>query len=336
MVEKSSAARKHRSVFIAAGLFAMITASVALYIYSRTYAKSNRLGMEMTESAFASIMARTLPALLAMAVAAVMIAMVSLTFQTITQSRILTPSMIGFDSVFMATQTLLVFMFGSSSRLFLNPYLNYLVAAGAMTLVSLFMYGLILRKNKNNIVFLLMFGLVLSGILRNGARYLQLIMTTNDFNQVQAAISVTVNNMNTGIISLAVPVMCCIIAAILLRHRIYNVMSLGPEQAKSLGVQYERELNLNLVLIAIGMSVSTALIGSLTFLGLLAVNTARELLKTYRHLPLFIVSSLIAALTLIAGQAVVELLQGAIPVTAIIDLVGCSYMFYLIFKENRI
>ena len=84
------------------------------------------------------------------------------------------------------------------------------------------------------------------------------------------------------------------------------------------------------------MSVATALIGSLTFLGLLAVNAAREVFKTYKHLPLFIGSAMMASLVLVAGQGVMELMLGAIPVTVIIDVVGCAYVFYLILKENRV
>jgi iron complex transport system permease protein len=281
-------------------------------------------------------MGRTIPALVGMAAAAVLIAVVSLLFQTITQSRILTPSMIGFDGIFVATQTLLVFVCGSGSRLFSNPYLNYLISAGVMVAVSVLMYGFILRKNKNNIIFLLMFGLVLSGILGNGARYLQVIMSPGDFYQVQAATNVTINNMNTNILFLVLPLMLAVVAVALSRHKIYDVMSLGPEQAKSLGVPYERELNANLALIAAGMSIATALIGSLAFLGLLSGNIARELLKTHKHLYLFAGSALLAALALILGQGAVELLQGAVPLTAIINLAGCSYMFYLILKENRL
>ena len=332
-----NAERHRKRVLIALPcLIISIIGSVGLYIYSRTYAKAMRLGMSMTPDAFDSIMKRAVPALIGMAVAAIMIAMVSLCFQTVTQSRILTPSMIGFDSVFVGIQTLLVFAFGSESRLFMNPYWNYLISAGAMIAVSMLMYGFILRRNKNNVVFLLMFGLVLSGIVRNGARYLQIIMTERDFMQVQAATSVTVNNMNTKIIFLALPIMLVVIAALMRKHRVLDIMSLGGDNAKSLGVPYEKNVNSSLIIISLGMSVATALIGSLAFLGLLAVNIARELLRTHKHLPLFIVSSALAALTLILGQAVVELLQGAVPVTAIIDLTGCSYMFYLILKENRI
>jgi len=290
----------------------------------------------MTPLAFERIMGRTIPAIIGMAAAGGIIAIVSLAFQTITQSRILTPSMIGFDSVFIGTQTLLVFAFGSFTPFFTDPIRNFFVTTAVMVAISMLMFGAILRRSKNNIIFLLMFGLVLSGIVSNGARYLQSLMSFYDFYQVQAATAVTVMNMNTDVINIAWPIIIVVAILMVLRHRIYDVMSLGAEQSKSLGVAYNREMNYALILISIGMSVATAMIGSLAFLGLLVVNASRELIKTHRHLPLFICSAAVAILTLVMGSAIEQLLQGAVPLTTIINLVGCAYVFYLILKENRL
>ncbi|MCL1995314.1 MAG: iron chelate uptake ABC transporter family permease subunit [Defluviitaleaceae bacterium] len=325
-----------RFVLVFTTLTLLIVASIAMYIYSRTFANAFRLGVPMTPTAFNSILGRTIPHLVAMVSSAILLAVVSLSFQTITQSRVLTPSMIGFDSVFVGTQTALVFFLGAQHAFFADPIVNYFLTSGIMVAISVFMFGAILRSSRNNIVFLLMFGLVLSGIVNSGASYLQIIMNESDFFQVAAATSVNINNIAVNIVWVALPILVIVVFAITWRHRRFNVMSLGPEQAKSLGVHYERELKLNLFLIALGMSAATALIGPLTFLGLLAVNAAREILKTHKHLPLFVGSAMMAVLALVLGQGVMELLQGAIPVTAIINLVGGSYIFYLILKENRI
>jgi len=329
-------AQRRNVILVFSLMLILLGLGIFLYIMSRTHIKAWRLGVPMTATAFESILSRSVPAIVGMVGSAFLIALVSLSFQTITESKILTPSMIGFDAIFMGTQTLIVFIFGTTTQLFINPFINYLISAGAMVVISFLMYRSVLRKSKNNTVFLLMFGLVLSGLISNGARYLQTIMTVYEFNHVQAAINVTVNNMNTTIIYLVVPLMALLSIVIVWRHRIYNVMTLGAKQARGLGVDYERELHLNLILIAIGMSLATALIGSLTFLGLLAVNFARMILKTHRHLELFLASGLVAALALLLGQTTVELLEGAVPVTVIINLVGCSYIFYYIIKDNKI
>ncbi|MDR2375972.1 MAG: iron chelate uptake ABC transporter family permease subunit [Treponema sp.] len=334
-MEKSRDTLK-RALPVFAVLAALIVLAVVLYIYARTSLKALRLGMSMSRDAYAGIMARTIPSLVGMGLSAVLVAVLSLSFQTITESRVLTPSMIGFDSVFIATQTILVFVFGSSNRWFANAVLNYLLSAGVMVAVSVTMYGIMLRKNKNNIVFLLLFGLILSGIVRSGVNYIEVLMDPDEFQQVRSATSVTVNNMNTAIIGITAPLMILLTAAMLARHRIYDVMSLGEANAVNLGIAYTSELRLNLLLIAAGMSVVTAMIGSLTFLGLIAVNISRELFQTYRHKILFTGAALTASFVLIAGQTLVELLEYAVPVTVIIDLAGCSYMFFLILRENRV
>jgi iron complex transport system permease protein len=334
-MEKTNAALK-RVLPLFAALAAFIALAVAVYIFSRTSVKAARLGVAMTRNAYAGIMARTIPALIGMGLSAALIAVLSLAFQTITESRVLTPSMIGFDSVFIATQTILVFVFGAGSPLFANSSLNYLLTTGVMVGVSVTMYGILLRKNKNNIVFLLLFGFILSGIVRSGVNYIEVLMDPDEFQQVRSAASVTVNNMNTAIIFITAPLMILLTTTMLARRRIYDVMSLGEANAINLGIAYRKEVHINLVLIAAGMSVVTAMIGSLTFLGLIAVNISRELFKTHRYGILFAGAALMACLILIAGQALVELLEYAVPVTVIIDLGGCSYMFYLILRENRV
>jgi iron complex transport system permease protein len=325
-----------RTLVLLCVLAALIILAALLYIYARTFLKAQRMGMAMTASAWASIMARTLPALAGMALCAGLIAVLSLAFQTITENRILTPAMIGFDSVFIGSQTCLVFLFKASTPWFADATLNYLFSAGLMMAVSVGMYGMILRKNKNNIAFLLLFGLILSGIVRSGVNYIEVLMDPDEFQRVRAATSVTVNNMNTGIMVITAPLMLLLAIAMLLRHRVYDVLSLGEAEAKNLGIEYNGEVRLNLILIAAGMSIVTAMIGSITFLGLIAVNISRELFRTWRHRVLFIGSGLTACLLLIAGQALVEALEYAVPVTVIIDLAGCSYMFFLILRENRI
>lgn len=317
-------------------LTVILAVSVALYIISLTYAKSWRTGLPMSPQAFNSIMGRALPALIAMAAAAAIIAIVSLAFQTIVGSRILTPSMIGFDAVFIGTHVMVVFLFGTGTALLTNPYINFAMSAGSMMLVSFFMFGFILRSGSNNVIFLLMFGLVLSGIIGSGTSYLSVIMDQYELFEVSARTNVTIDNINTDIVRIAVPILVFLAGFMLSRHRRYNLMCLGSDQAKSLGLNYDREVNINLILIALGMSVATAMIGSLTFLGLLAVNIGREFMKTHRHVPLFICSAALAMIALIMGQGISELLLGAVPVTVIINLVGCSYVFYLILRENKI
>ena len=86
--------------------------------------------------------------------------------------------------------------------------------------------------------------------------------------------------MNTDILwTLALPIMVVVVIFMFRDLKYYDVMNLGEDQAKSLGVDYLGIQNRSLIWIAILISVSTALVGPLMFLGLITVNLAREILK---------------------------------------------------------
>lgn len=328
--------RVHR-IFVILG--STIVLSIMVYLYARVFGKSLDTGLPLTVDVAKKIASRSVMSILGMTVSATLIAVVSLAFQTMTENRILTPSMIGFDSVFIATQSVLMFLtsrWSVSKVLFGNPYYNFLITTGIMLAISMLMYRIILRKNKNNIVFLLLFGLILSGIVRSLTNYIEVLLKPQEFQQLKAVTSVTITNMNTSIMLLVTPVMLLLAFLFIRKSREYDVMLLGESNAKSLGVPYTKRLNLNLVYIALAMAVTTALIGPLTFLGLLAVNIARELFRTYKHSVLFAGSTLIAIVFLVLGQGIVELLRYATPVTVLIDLFGGVYMIYLVLRENKL
>ena len=202
--------------------------------------------------------------------------------------------------------------------------------------ISMLMYGIMLRKDKNHIVFLLLFGLILSSIVQSFTNYIEVLLDPQQFQQLKAATTVSVTNMNEPIIILATPAMMLLTGLFVSWSREFDVMLLGENHAKSLGIPYTRRVNSTLLLIAFGMAVTTALIGPLTFLGLLAVNIARERFKTYRHSILFFGSILMAVLFLVLGQGIVELTRYAVPVTVLIDLAGGAYMIILIMKEHKL
>lgn len=316
----------------------LIIFSVFLYLYARIIAKSISSGIPLTVEVARKIASRSGISILAIIISAALTAAVSLVFQTITESRILTPGMLGFDSVFFATQSVLLFFSNQwkwMGNWFSNSYLNFIATTVAMIAVSMLMYGVMLRKDKNNIVFLLLFGMILSNIVQSFTNYIQVLLNPQQFQQLQAATTVSLANMNEKIVLFVTPITVILLGYFCGKSREYDVMLLGETQARSLGVPYTKNVNMSLFLISLGMAVTTALVGSLTFLGLLAVNIARELLKTHRHTALFAGSTLIAILFLLLGQGIVELIRLLIPVSVLINLVGGVYMIVLIMKENR-
>jgi iron complex transport system permease protein len=330
--------KKHKYIYIFLVIAILSSiAYVSVWMLTTTYDlfPDDPTRRQQMATAIVNIISRKSIQLLAMVVSAILIASTSLVFQTLTHNRILTPSLIGFDSIFVTVQTLIIFFFTASSIFYTNIYINFFVSTGLMVLISLMMYAFILRKNRNNIIFLLLVGMILSTLSRSLSTFFQTIMNPDEFQSLVIRTEVSVSNMNTEIIYIAVPLMLIILGLIFKERRQLDVMTLGESQSIGLGINYQKKMHLHLIYIAIAMSVATAMIGPISFLGLIAVNAAREILKTYRHLPLFILSSLIAITFLVLGQTIIVETGYITTVTVLISLVGGIYMIYLVLKENK-
>lgn len=305
--------------------------SIVLYVFT-WYLTSNEL---ITQSAFNKIISRRTIHVFAMVIAGILIAFASLSFQTVTNNRLITPSMIGFDAIFIATQTMLVFIFGSTGKFFSNSYYNFIISTVVMLVITLTLYSLVLKKNKNQIFVLLLVGIVISTLVRSITQFLQRIMNPQALDSALSASLVSISNINTSIILLAAPLMIVLIVLFFKERRNYDTMGLGEDNAINLGLNYYFKTNQTMVYIAISMAIATALIGPITFLGLLAVNLAREMFKTYKHQTIMIASACLAIIFLVFGQLIIEELKIKVPVTEFINLVGGSYMIYLIWRGNN-
>lgn len=281
------------------------------------------------------VIGRRLVQVIALMIAATIIAITTSVFQTMTQNRIITPSLLGFDAIFVVTQTTLVF-FTSMSSLVVNPILNFLITIVLMIGVVLLMYKTILSRHKSNILLLLLVGMVISTLASNYSSFLQILMNPTEFQTVMSLTSVSVANIQASLTLIVLPLAIIVVVYFLTRTHVYDVIALGRNYAINLGVDYHRQTYTDLIFIAIGVAMTTALVGPLSFLGLIAVNIARELYDKYHHKMIFIMSSLIAIVVLILGQAIVELLGFKTLVTTIISLVGGIYMIYLIVKEHKV
>lgn len=274
--------------------------------------------------------------LIAMIVSSTLIAFASLSFQTLTQNRILTPSVLGFDSIFSATQTFVLFIFGANSILLSNPYINFTLTSLIMILVSLVIYGYLLKKYSKNIAFLLLFGLVISTLLRSSSNFLQILMNPDEFQSLVSLTTVSISNIDTKLILYTLPFMLVIIVLFYRKSNQYDVMALGRDSALSLGLDYDKTQRSTLIYLSSAIAISTALIGPMTFLGLIAVNSAKELLKSYKHTQLFMTSSLLSIVLLILGQLIIEQIGYITSVTVLLNLVGGIYLIYLILKEGQL
>lgn len=88
------------------------------------------------------------------------IAFSTVVFQTITNNRILTPSILGLDSLYLLIQTVVVFIFGSTTLTKMDNNLHFLLTVGLMVLFAGVLYKILFKRNDQNIYFLLLIGLI--------------------------------------------------------------------------------------------------------------------------------------------------------------------------------
>ena len=116
-----------------------------------------------------------------------------------------------------------------------------------------------------------------------------------------------------------------------------DVISLGKEHAINLGVNYDKVVKKMIIVVAILVSISTALVGPITFLGLLVTNVTKQIFRTYKHSYLICSSILISILTLVSGQFLVErIFTFTTTISVIINFIGGVYFIYLLLKESRV
>ena len=112
---------------------------------------------------------------------------------------------------------------------------------------------------------------------------------------------------------------------------------LGKEQAINLGVDYDRCIRKLLLGVALCIAVATAMVGPVSFLGLIIANLARQLLCTYRHSQLIAGTICFGMVVLIGGQLIVEqVFSYGIPVSVFITSGGGCYFLYLLLTNRKV
>lgn len=264
-----------------------------------------------------------------------LIATSSLVFQTVTQSKILTPSVLGFDSLFVTVQTLIVLFLGVDNIFFTNSYFNFVLSSTTMSVISILLLRMSLKKGSSNVYFLLMIGMIFGVFLNNLNSFFQVMMSPANFDAVQASSAASIKSVNLNLFFIALPLFIVLILYFLKYSKVLDVVSLGRENAMNLGVDYSRMLNKLLILISFSVALSTALIGPFAFLGLLSVNLAREFAKTYKHKELILVSSIIGSIFVLTGQVLVDEFVLIPNLQSISNLIGGIYIIRIIIKETK-
>lgn len=257
-------------------------------------------------------------------------------FQAVTTNRLLTPSIMGLDAVYLFIKVLLVFAFGVQSFLVTNLYVNFFITLIVMIIFSLLLFQGVFRIGNVSVYFILLIGVILGTFFRSITSFLELIINPEDFSAVQSSMFANFDASNEKLVTVSGILLIILIIIVVMLIPYLDVLLLGRSQAINLGVSYETMTRILMILVAVLVSVSTALVGPITFLGLLTVNLAHEIMKTYEHKYILPATICLSWISLFLAQGIVEnLFEATTQVSIIIDLVGGSYFIYLLIKRRN-
>ncbi len=182
-------------------------------------------------------------------------------FQTITNNRILTPSIIGFDSLYLLVQTVIVFVFDGITLATMDKNLQFAINVGLMVLFAGLLYRWLFQGEGRNLYFLILVGIIFGTLFGSITSFMQRIIDPNDFVVLQDRMFASFNSINEGLLVVSTIGVVLATAYSLRYARNLDVLSLGRDHAINLGVAHATVVNRLMVVIAILVSIATALVG---------------------------------------------------------------------------
>lgn len=276
-------------------------------------------------------------ALVVIAIVVVCQAFATISFQTATANRIITPSIMGFESLYVLLQTGAVFFLGAAGATHFTGVQQFIVQAVLMVVFSALLYGWLLGGKRGNVHAMLLVGIILGGGLGSLSSFMQRMLDPSEFDILTVRMFGNIGNAETAYFPIAIPVVLIAAGILYIFSVRLNVLALGRETATNLGIPHKRDTIAVLVLVSLLMAMTTSLVGPMTFLGFLIAALAYQLTDTYDHRLIFPAAVLIGYDIMTAAYFVLRHVfsaQGA--VTVIIELIGGLTFLIFIIRKGRL
>lgn len=264
------------------------------------------------------------------------IALSTVLFQTATGNRILTPSIMGFDTLYALIQTTLVFFLGGFNYATFDPRLRFVIEVAVMVLFALLLFRWLFSGAVRSLHLLVLAGIVLGVFFRSLSGLMQRLIDPNAFAILQDALFASFNSVDETLLTISTLAVLGASAVALRLLSSFDVLALGREPAINLGIDHKRLITTILVVVSVLLSVSTALVGPVMFLGLLVANLAYMLVRSHKHALIIPAAALIATVSLVGGQVILERGFGYdTALSIIIDFLGGIMFLTLLLRGSR-
>ena len=257
-------------------------------------------------------------------------------FQTATMNRLLTPNIVGFDALFVLFQTLIVASLGALNVAQINDGTRFFGEAAVLMVAATLLFGGLLRSSASDLMRVVLTGVILGVLLRGLSTLVQRMMDPSEYAVVQQASFASFGSVNTSQLFPASICLCICFIVVFKISAHLDVAALGRDGARGVGLNYDKLVLISLLIVSALISVSTALVGPITFLGLLAASLARFFLDSFSHRVLIPGAAIIGALILVIGQFVFErLLSLESTLSVVVEFCGGIVFLLLVLRKGQ-
>ena len=180
------------------------------------------------------------PKLIVMLITAFAIGGASIVFQSIINNTIVTPCLLGMNSLYTLIHTAVFFFLGSTSVIATNANLSFAVDVVLMGITATIIYSWIFKKTRHNVLYVLLVGTVLTSFFSSIQSTLTRVMDPNEYDTLLNTLVASFSNINTEIILFSVVLLAGIVFALRKELALLDVLTLGKDQAINLGVDYDK------------------------------------------------------------------------------------------------
>jgi iron complex transport system permease protein len=286
---------------------------------------------------FIPVVRRRMVAVVAMIIAAICQSLSTVAFQSITNNRVITPSLLGFEALYTTIHTSTMFFLGASAFISYSGIGSFVIQVVLMVLMCLILYGWLLSGKYGNLQLMLLVGVIIGTGLRSLSSFMRRLLEPSEFDILQARLFGSVNNADSDYFPIAIPIVIVAAFLIFANARKLNLLSLGRCVSTTLGLKYQGNTIYTLVLVSVLMSISTALVGPLTFYGFLVATLAYQAAQTYDHRYIFPMALAIGFLVITAAYFFMyHIFNAQGVVSVIIEMFGGITFLIVILRKGTL
>ena len=136
----------------------------------------------VTSSSFIPVVRRRMNAIIAMAIAAVTQSVATVAFQSVTNNKIITPSLLGFEALYVSIHTATMFFFGVTAFVGFTGLVPFIIQVVAMVSLCLLLYGWLLSGKYGDLQLMLLVGVIIGSGLRSLSSFMKRILTPSEYD----------------------------------------------------------------------------------------------------------------------------------------------------------